>query len=245
MLIAICDDEQRELEAIDAALTAAALELSADIEIAAYPSGAALVEAVEGGVRPALAVLNIYMGEENGVKTAGVLCGLIPGLPCAFLTTSRDFAVEAFSLDALHYIMKPVTVEKLKELLERFFTHVERPPRCLALPDQQGERQVPLEQICYLLGQDRGIEIHLQTGREWFPCLFRQAAEQLVDEADFVQISRSCFVNLNEVLHLGNANCHLKNGEALPISRRERQTVQTRYNDFAFRRMNWAKEAGL
>ena len=105
MLIAICDDEQRELEAIEAALTATALELSADIEIAAYSSGAALVEAVEGGVRPALAVLDIYMGEENGVKTAGVLRGLIPGLPCAFLTTSRDFAVEAFSLDALHYII--------------------------------------------------------------------------------------------------------------------------------------------
>lgn len=143
MLIAICDDEQRELEAIEAALTAAAVELSADIEIAAYSSGAALIEAVESGSQPALAVWDIYMGEENGMKTAGVLRGLIPGLPCAFLTTSRDFAVEAFSLDALHYIMKPVTVEKLKELLERFFTHVERPPRCLTLSDQQGERQVP------------------------------------------------------------------------------------------------------
>lgn len=245
MLIAICDDEQRELEVIDAALTAAALELSADIEIAAYPSGAMLIEAIESGVRPALAVLDIYMGEENGVKTAGTLRGLIPGLPCAFLTTSRDFAVEAFSLDALHYIMKPVTVEKIKELLGRLFTHIERPPRCLALPNQQGDRQIPLAQIRYLLSQDRGIEIYLQTGREWFPCLFRQAAEQLADEADFVQISRSCIVNLNEVLHLGSANCHLKNGEALPISRRERQMVQTRYNDFVFRGMNRAKEAGV
>ena len=70
MLIAICDDGQRELEAIEAALTAAALELSAGIEIAPYPSGAALVEAVKGGARPALAVLDIYMGEENGWRSA-------------------------------------------------------------------------------------------------------------------------------------------------------------------------------
>ena len=120
MLIAICDDETWELEAIKTALTTAALELSAGIEIAAYPSGLALAEAVRDGLRPALAVLDIYMGQENGVETAGVLRRLLPGLPCAFLTTSRDFAVEAFSLDALHYIMKPVTVEKLKELLKRF-----------------------------------------------------------------------------------------------------------------------------
>ena len=147
MLIAICDDGQRELEAIEAALTAAALELSAGIEIAPYPSGAALVEAVKGGARPALAVLDIYIGEENGVKTAGVLRGLIPGLPCAFLTTSRDFAVEAFSLDALHYIMKPVTVEKLKELLGRLFTHIERPASCLTLTDGQEDRRFPLAEL--------------------------------------------------------------------------------------------------
>lgn len=245
MLIAICDDERRELETIEAALTTAAAELSADVEIAAYPSGSALVEAVENGVKPALAVLDIYMGEENGIETASVLRRALPKLPCAFLTTSRDFAIEAFSLDALHYIMKPVTVEKLKELLERYLTHIERPPRCLTLTDGREERRFPLEEICYLSSMDRGIEVHLQTGREWVPCLFRQAAEQLAAQPDFVQISRSCIVNLNEVLHLGCSNCHMKGGEALPVSRRERQGVQNRYNEFMFQRMNRMREGDL
>lgn len=44
MLIAICDDERQELDAIGKALSAAA-ELSVDIEIAAYLSGAAAVRA--------------------------------------------------------------------------------------------------------------------------------------------------------------------------------------------------------
>lgn len=245
MLIAICDDGQRELEAIEAALTAAALELSAGIEIAPYPSGAALVEAVKSGARPALAILDIYMGEENGVKTAGVLRGLIPGLPCAFLTTSRDFAVEAFSLDALHYIMKPVTVEKLKELLGRFFTHIERPPSYLTLTDGQEERRFPLEQIQYLVSLNKGIELHLSSGREWMFCPIRQAAEQLADDPSFVQISRGCIVNLNAVLYLGSSNCHMKSGEDLPVSRRARRNVQSQWNDFIFRRMSQAEEVGL
>lgn len=245
MLIAICDDEGRELEAIEAALAEAAFQLSADIEIAAYPSGWALAEAVKKGLRPALAVLDIYMGEENGVKTAGVLRGLIPGLPCAFLTASREFAIEAFSLDALHYIVKPVTVEKLRELLERLFTRARRPLRCLTLTDGQEERRFPMEQIRYLLSRNKGIELHLGAGREWVYAPLRQAAEQLAEETDFARISRSCIVNLNEVMHLGNTGCHLKNGEVLPISRRERQEVQKRYNEFAFRKMSRMEEAVL
>lgn len=241
MLIAICDDEPRELEAIESVLATAAADLSAVIEITAYPTGTALLEAVEKGARPALTMLDIYMGEENGIKTAAALRGLIPDLPCAFLTTSREYAVEAFSLDALHYILKPVTADKAKELLQRFCRHIEQPPRCLTLTDGHEERRFPLEQIQYLLSLHKGIELHLRSSREWMRCPIRQAAEQLADEAGFVQISRSCIVNLSEVLHLGNANCHMKNGEALPISRRERQTVQTRYNDFAFRGMNRAK----
>lgn len=244
MLIAICDDEPRELEAIEAALNAAALQLSADIEIAAYPSGVALAEAVKDGLKPALAILDIYMDEKNGIKTAGVLRSLIPGLSCAFLTTGRDFAIEAFTLNALHYIIKPVTAEKLKELLERFFTHIERPMRCMTLTDGKEERRFPLERIQYLISRNKGIELHLSSGRKWIFAPLRQAAERLADEGDFVQISRSCIVNLNEVLYLSNASCHLKNGGTLPISRRERQEVKRRYNEFAFRKMSRMEEAG-
>lgn len=73
----------------------------------------------------------------------------------------------------------------------------------------------------------------------------RQAAEQLADAPGFVQISRSCIVNLNAVLYLGSSNCHMKSGEDLPVSRRARRNVQSQWNDFIFRRMSQAEEVGL
>lgn len=245
MLIAICDDEQRELEAIEKAFRITATEISGDLEIAAFPSGTALIGAVKNGIRPVLAVLDVYMGEENGIETASALRCLLPNLPCAFLTTSRDFAVEAFALDALHYLIKPVTAEKVNELLGRLFTQIEKPPRSLTLTDGREERRFPMKELQYLVSLDKGIELHLRSGREWILCPICQAVEQLADDPGFVQISRSCIVNLNAVLYLGSSNCHMKGGEELPISRRERRNVQSQWNDFIFRRMSQAEEAGL
>ena len=73
----------------------------------------------------------------------------------------------------------------------------------------------------------------------------RQAAEQLAEAPGFVQISRSCIVNLSEVLYLGSSNCNMKSGEDLPVIRRARRNVQSQWNDFIFRRMSQAEEVGL
>ena len=244
MLIVICDDDPRDRAQIGATLTAAAQKINAEVEVAAYPSGAALADAVSAGLRPALAVLDIYMEDENGIDTAHHLRALLPGLPLAFLTASLDFAVDAFELDAVHYLLKPVDEEKAEILLARFFAQTERPPRCVTLMDGQAQRSFPLDQIRYLLGADKGVEVYLPSRREWVACPIRYAAEQLAEEPDFIQISRKSVINLNFVLYFGGENCHMRGGEALPVSRRERKAVQSRYNDFLFRKMALEKEAG-
>lgn len=191
MLIALCDDEPQELSAIEAALAAAASELSAGVEVKAYPSGAALAEAADAGLCPDLAVLDIYMEGLDGMETARRLRRTHPSLPLAFLTTSRDFAVDAFELEALHYILKPVTVEKAKELLQRLFALTQRPRLCLELSGRRQDYRFPLEHIQYILSRDKGTEVHLldPPRREWADCPFREALEQLSGNPDFLLIA--------------------------------------------------------
>lgn len=247
MRIAICDDEQRELEEIGRVFSAAAQAMSVELTIRAYSSGQALVDAAQGGLRPGLALLDIYMGELGGLETARRLRRILPELPLAFLTTSRDFAVDAFELDALHYILKPVTVEKARTLLERLFAQTGRPHACLELTDRRKEYRFPLESLQYVMSRDKGVEIHLENSPQhsWVACPFREVLEQLGEGPDFLQISRGCVVHLGAVRYIGHGDCHMKNGECLPISRREQREVQNRYQDYLFRKMNQPKEDGL
>lgn len=240
MIFAVCDDNPAELDAVTSLLSQTSAVLHTGLQLASYPSGSALLNAVRGGMFPALALLDICMPGMNGVEAARRLRELLPQIQIAFLTVTPEYAIEAFELQAMHYILKPMTPEKAQSLLDRFLNQWQRSLPVLTLRCGSETHRFPTDKIQYITSRDRGILLYLteQRRRQWLACTFRQAAEQLAADRDFLQISRCCLVNLNAVLYMGRAECHMKNGDVLSISRRERQTVQNRYNDFLFRQMN-------
>ena len=246
MLIYICDDQPEERSTIQLCLAKAAEELSIDCTIKACSSGEALINMVEQGALPSLAVLDVYMKGIGGMETGRRLRLLYPNLPLAFLTTSRDFAVDAFELNALHYIVKPVTEEKACTLLKRLPVHPGSSVKMLELPDQGEIVRFPVVEIIKIVSKSRGVEIYfLGRSAAWLSCPFREVEAQLSGDLDFLLLGRGCIVNLNQVQGIDFDTCCLKNGDQLPISRRERLNVQRRYSDFLFRRLDRLKGDGL
>lgn len=242
MLIYICDDQPEELSTIQLCLTKAAEELSIACTVKSCLSGEALIHMVEEGALPSLVVLDVYMEGIGGIETGRLLRSFSPNLPLAFLTTSRDFAVDAFELNALHYMVKPVTAKKARTLLERLPVHPGNSVKMLELPDQGGTVRFPVAEIIKIISKSRGVELHfLGRSAVWLPCPFREVEAQLSENLDFLLLGRGCMVDLNQVQGIDYDVCCLKNGERLPISRRERLNVQRRYSDFLFRRLDQMK----
>ncbi len=238
MRIILCDDQRQELEDMARIFRETAQLLAVDLSVCACTSGEEAVQAAVQGPGPDLVILDIYMKGLNGMETARRLRQAMPGVPLAFLTSSRDFAVDAFALEALHYLVKPLTPDAAQELLRRLRAQSPQVSRCLRLTGRRESRRFPLGQIRYLTSLDRGVQLYLLSSREWVAAPFHQAVDQLGKEWDFVLISRGCIVNLNSLLYLGSSGCHLKTGECLPVSCRERSKVQARYNEFMFRKMS-------
>ncbi len=63
--------------------------------------------------------LDIHLPEVNGVELAERLLESSPGLNIVFVTAYDDYAIKAFELNALDYVMKPVSTERLAKTLER------------------------------------------------------------------------------------------------------------------------------
>lgn len=243
MLIYICEDQREEASALQTCLEEVSAELFGGCSTKAFSTGEALIRAVESGACPALVVLDIYVAGMSGIETGRRLRALQPDLPLAFLTVSREFAVDAFELNALHYIVKPVTPDKVRALLQRLPPPPEQTARMLELPYYGKTARFPLNDISKIISKSRGVEVHV-PGRSaaWLPCQFQRAAELLAQEPDFLLLSRGCMVNLSHVQGIDYDVCYLKNGEQLPVSRRERSAVETRYNDFLFRKMDQRRE---
>lgn len=72
-----------------------------------------------------LVFLDIEMHKTNGMQLAEELLEIKPHLPIVFVTAYNEYAIKAFELNALDYILKPATQERLRDTLKRVTNRVE------------------------------------------------------------------------------------------------------------------------
>ena len=118
--IAICDDDAGDRERIAEDLRVyAAAHQEHSIEMTVYSSAFAMLDAFEKAGCPDIALLDICMPGMLGTELARDILRCSENTDILFLTTSSDYAVDAFALHAADYIQKPYTQEKLSASLDR------------------------------------------------------------------------------------------------------------------------------
>ena len=165
-----------------------------------------------------------------------------------FVTAYDQYAVEAFDRDAVDYVLKPVTDERLERAVERLkrkLADAEKPPAleemlarlARALPSGgagrlrwiralKGEvvQQIAVDDVLYFQASDKYTCVMTRAGES----LIRTPLAELVDQLDpetFWQIHRGTVVNMNAVVSTrrdlgGRVFVKLKDGAAeLPVSR--------------------------
>lgn len=80
--------------------------------------GAAALRLIDS-LAPDLVLLDMTMPELDGLAVARTLAGRSPRPAVIFVTAHENFAVEAFDLDAVDYVLKPVTPERLERAVKR------------------------------------------------------------------------------------------------------------------------------
>lgn len=194
------------------------LEIVADVG-----DGEAALEAIDEH-RPSLAFLDIQMPEMTGVEVARSLASNRE-LRChvVFVTAFDQYAVEAFETDAVDYVLKPYTEERLKAAVERLKARlgaVPPPPpqdlegllarltAKLAAPSDrlqwikasvgQNLRLIPIDEVLFFQSDEK----YTLVATAEFDALIRTPIKEIlegVDTAKFWQIHRSTIVNASVV----------------------------------------------
>ena len=107
--IAICDDEQTCLDKTQAMLEQYGADNGLEFAAETFFGSSALLDCVESGERYDIYLLDIYMPGVSGMSVATELRSKGVRSPIIFLTSSTEHAVEAFGVDATHYLLKPYT----------------------------------------------------------------------------------------------------------------------------------------
>jgi two-component system response regulator LytT len=186
--------------------------------------------------QPDIIFLDIHMPSLSGIDAANQLRNLRQGTnrngPCFIFTTAYDeYAVEAFNLEAVDYLLKPYDFPRLKEAISRAYKYLKRstPQRSHSskLLIEDGEKVVVLspKSIYYAVRSQRHLEIH--TDQEVIQTkMTLQELEEELSDSSFFRPHRSYLVNLDYIQEIipwfnGAYNLVLKNKQAvqIPVSR--------------------------
>jgi two-component system response regulator AlgR len=160
------------------------------------------VEAVElvPGAGPHVVLLDIQMPGMGGLEVARHLAALESPPRVVFITAHERHAVEAFELNALDYLLKPVRAERLAAALrkatvpdaDRLAKAADAPREYLSVAERNRIVLVPVREIVYLRAEQKYVTVRTRHREH----LIEEPLVQLEREfaASFVRIHRNCLV---------------------------------------------------
>ena len=235
MRIALCEDSIPELEELQLAMEQYRRQrASLQISLTCFRSGEELLRCASQAPFH-LHLLDIMMPGLTGVETAQQLKRLDPAARIIFLTSSSDFAVEAFQIRASHYLLKPLRTGALFDALDEILTGQQL--RMIELPVEGGGSVVlPLGNVLYLECSEHRILYHLDDGDtirgRTIRTPFLQAAGSLLELGVFLQPHRSYLVNASHILRLTGRTVVLDSGIELAVSQMKLHTFRQQYMDY-------------
>lgn len=236
MRIAVCDDDLREQEQFETALRGWDPTRSAE----KYIDGASFLEAAKSEPAFDIVFLDIYLPGEDGIGIAKALREISPETAVVFVTVSRDHAVDAFSLYATHYLIKPVTTEGIVEAFRRMTEARHKQRKRIMLTVERGRHTVFLDQLCLLESDDHAVIVSLSDGRRLKVRMSFSELEKKLD-GNFLRINRGIVVNMDYIAQMGTDTCILQSGIRLPIAIRRRVAIRAAYDDYVFDRLSQRK----
>jgi len=219
MKIIICEDELATAEQITKLVQGWASFHGHAVHITHFNNAEAYLFAYEDDKNTDLLLLDIQMGEMDGMALARKIREDNERVQIIFITGISDYVAEGYDVSAVHYLLKPIKEEKLHSALNKAMAQISLPKRTIAVDTSDGIVLVAVDDIVYIeaLGHEPAIHFCKNVVNCKMP-LYK--IEETVSDERFVKVHRSYLVNLAFVKRITRADIILDDGTALPLSRR-------------------------
>jgi len=219
--IVVCDDENIALRITCTYIEELSKKYRIDANIIGFLSGEKLLEYVDNSVID-IAFLDIDLKGIDGISLAAKLLRKNPKIATIFVTSHREFAYDAFKVEAFSYLTKPIDQDRLDRIFKKAILHVndmynrmQRVP--LVITEGNVKRKINQSCIVYIERISSQSIIVTKTGNHSVYESITSLGGRL--EMNFLQINQGIIVNLDEVACIEGNNVMMKNGKIFPIGR--------------------------
>ncbi len=238
-LVALCDDEPAELDKTEKLLSDYETKhIGMNFVPRRFKHADELLQMItKEDYMPDVIFMDIYMPDKEnnsyplGINAAKRLRRMGYKGKIIFLTTSREYALEAFDVDAMQYLVKPVTEDRLFLLLDDLLQDIDEERRKFILLKIEGNLvRVALNDIVYCEAQGKRQCLYLADGTSRvLRMTMAKFSEQLLSYQEFVKIGVAFIVNLGYIDSLNTKEICMDNGVKIYLPRGTFKSLRERY----------------
>ena len=235
--IGICDDRSEDIQTLQAYANwfgerHPEFPLKAD----AFSSPFDLLQAIREGGGYDVYLLDIIMPHLNGIDVAQKVRERGETAELLFLTTSREYAVEAFGVKASGYLIKPVQkIDFEQEMLNCIQNLAPKENPAILLKTKEGIRRMHIREIVMVESFNHSRVCILSDGTAVETSVTLSSLyEQLQEYACFFLPHRAYIVNLDYVNGLTPTELMMAGGQRVPVSRNIYPKLKEAYMRYAF-----------
>lgn len=230
MRICICDDDQSQHEIIKKYINGFSF-LVQKPEIVSRFCGAELIGDCMAGKIYDVLFMDVRLDSENGMEVAQAVRRFYPNAIIIFISNHPDYVFEAFSVEALHFMVKPVTELDFRRVFVRAISKYNSLHSFLPSGFFSDRAVICINDILYCEGYNRHVMIYTADGRYESVAKLSDVYEKLSTHG-FVQTHQGFIVNMSQIRRFDKESVKLNDGTVVPVSQRKRTQALRAFDEY-------------
>jgi len=178
-----------------------------------------------------LILMDIAMRFMDGMTAAERIRALDSEAVIIFITNMPQFVMKGYAVDALDYVLKPVSYYAFSQRIDRAIARMSnRRRRYISVPIRNGVQKLDVSRIRYVEVRDHELIYHTEKGPVYARGTLAEA-EQSLGQAHFFRCGKPYLVNLEYVDSVQGSDIVI-GGERLQVSRARKKALLDALNDY-------------
>lgn len=176
-------------------------------------------------------LLDVEMKFMDGMTAAGKIREKDSEVIIIFITNMPQYAIQGYKVDALDYVLKPVSYFAFSQRIDRALTKLKRKEKhSITIPQKGGMMKLNLSRLCYVEVRDHELIYHCIDGEYTSKGSIRDAEEALEGE-NFFRCNRCYLVNLEYVANFQGSDVTVERN-VIQVSRARKKAFLDALNDY-------------
>ena len=229
--IAVCDDNIDELTNMAHLINEYRTTKNLLCEYAVFHNGFELISTLEKGKSFDVYFLDIIMPAFTGIEVAKEIRNFDKNAPIIFFTSSSGYALESYSVNAINYVLKPISKEKFFFTFDQVLEQMKiEQDDAIVVKSNKGIQKILLSNLVFVDVVGRNVFYHLISGNV-IECTetFTNVCNSLLKYDYFIKTHRCYIVNMKYIDTIDNNFLTLQTLSSIPIAQGKTREIKDRY----------------